>query len=62
MGTIEVVYSYMKKRFLVPEYLRNMAFLKVSYAIGIISAISFFLYVTLDMEVAKAQIDRTLLQ
>ncbi len=39
----------MKKRYLVPEYIRNIIYLKINYMIGVLSAISCLLHIVLQL-------------
>lgn len=55
-GTIGVLYSYMKKRFSVPEYAGNMTLLNVSYPIGTVSVICYFVYAAFEIQASSSQL------
>lgn len=42
----------MKKRYLVPEYISNIIFLKINYIIGVIGALICFLHTILQLQLA----------
>lgn len=44
IGTIGILYSYMKKRFSVPEYQTNLIMVNLSYPSGVFSIICSFIY------------------